>query len=180
LNDFEHRARVAKVRDAIRRLAATNQKTDQPTEKENPMKTQILAIASALLFSTVMASESRAQSRTMEANVPFAFEVGEKTMPAGTYRIESVLTGSGTLQVIRNANGDVQVTVSTILVPAKSENSAVELIFHRYGSHNFLAQIQNGDGHARELFESQLEKKLARSQAMNEIALLTHVPAERR
>jgi hypothetical protein len=144
------------------------------------MKTQILAIASALLFSTVMASEAQAQSRTVEANVPFAFEVGDKVMPAGTYRIESMLTGSGTLQVIRNTEGDVRVTLATIVVPAKNENSAAELFFHRYGSHNFLAQIQTGDGHARELFESQLEKKLARTQALNEIALLTHVPTERR
>jgi hypothetical protein len=180
LNDFEHRARVGEVRDAIWKLALTNQVTDLHTEKENPMKTQILATVGALLFSTVMAGDARAQSRTMEANVPFAFEVGDKVMPAGNYRIESMLTGSGTLQVIRNTNGDVRVTVATIVVPAKSENSAVELIFHRYGSHNFLAQIQDGEGHARELFESQLEKKLARSQAMNEIALLTHVPTERR
>jgi hypothetical protein len=180
LNDFEHRARVGGVRDWIWKLAVTSQETDQHTEKENPMKTQILATVGALLFSTVMASEARAQSRTMEANVPFAFEVGGKVMPAGNYRIESMLTGSGTLQVIRNTSGDMQVTVSTILVPAKNENSAVELIFHRYGSHNFLAQIQTGDGHARELFESQLEKKLSRSQSMNEIALLTHVPTERR
>lgn len=143
------------------------------------MKMQILAIAGAVMLSTVMAGECRAQSRTLEANVPFAFEVGDKTMPAGSYRIESMLTGSGSFQVIRGANGDVQVRVSTIAVPAKNEKSRSELIFHRYRNHNFLAQIQTGDGHGCELFESQLEKKLAHSQAMNEIALLTHVPAGR-
>jgi hypothetical protein len=157
-----------------------NQKTgSQRSEKENSMKTQILAIAGAVVLSTLMAAECRAQSRTLEAKVPFAFEVGDKTMPAGNYRIESMPTGAGSLQVIRSANGDVRVTLSTIAIPAKNGNSEPELIFHRYGNHYFLAQIQTGDHHARELFESRPEKELARSQAMNEIAVLIRVPAGR-
>jgi hypothetical protein len=143
------------------------------------MKTQILAIAGAVILSTFMAGECRAQSRTIEATVPFAFEVGDKTMPAGKYRIESIATGAGSLQVIRSAKGDLQVTLSAIAVPAKNANSGPELIFHRYGTHYFLAQIQTGGGHGRQLFESQQEKKLAHSEAMNEIALLIRVPAER-
>jgi hypothetical protein len=143
------------------------------------MKSQILAIAGAVVLSTFMAGECRAQSRTLEARVPFAFEVGDKTMPAGNYRIESIPTGAGSLQVIRSAKGDVQVTLSTIVIPAKNGNSEPEWIFHRYGTRYFLAQIQTGDGHARELFESQSEKKLAHSEAMNEIAVLIRVPAGR-
>ncbi len=143
------------------------------------MKTQILAITGAVVLSTLMAGECRAQSRTLEAKVPFAFEVGDKTMPAGNYRIESMPTGAGSLQVIRSASGDVRVTLSTIAIPARNGSSEPELIFHRYGNRYFLAQIQTGDHHARELFESRLEKELARSQAMNEIAVLIRVPAGR-
>ena len=141
------------------------------------MKSQILAIAGAVVLSTFMAGECRAQSRTLEARVPFAFEIGDKTVPAGNYRIESIPTGAGSLQVIRSAEGDVQVTLSTIAVPAKNANSGPELIFHRYGTRYFLAQIQTGDGHARELFESQREKKLAHSEAINEVALLIRATA---
>ena len=141
------------------------------------MKTQILAIASAVILSTFMAGECRAQSRTIEATVPFAFEVGDKTIPAGNYRFESMATGAGALQVIRSVKGDLQITLSAIAVPAKGANSGPELIFHRYGTIFFLAQIQTGDGHARELLESQREKKLAHSEAMNEVALLIHAPA---
>jgi hypothetical protein len=148
-------------------------------EKEDSMKTQILAITGAVVLSTLMAGECRAQSRTLEAKVPFAFEVGDKTMPAGNYRIESMPTGAGSLQVIRSASGDVRVTLSTIAIPARNGSSEPELIFHRYGNRYFLAQIQTGDHHARELFESRLEKELARSQAMNEIAVLIRVPAGR-
>jgi hypothetical protein len=157
-----------------------NQKTgSQRLEKENSMKTQILAIAGAVVLSTLMAGECRAQSRTLEAKVPFSYEVGDKTMPAGNYRIESMPTGAGSLQVIRSANGDVRVTLSTIAIPSKNGNSEPKLIFHRYGNHYFLAEVQTGDGRGRELFESQVEKKLARSEAMNEIAVLIRVPAGR-
>ena len=141
------------------------------------MKTHILAIAGAVILSTFMAGECRGQSRTIEATVPFAFEAGDKTIPAGNYRIESMATGAGSLQVIRSVQGDLQVTLSAIAVPAKNANSGPELIFHRYGTHYFLAQIQTGDGHARELLESQREKKLAHSEAMNEVALLIRAPA---
>jgi hypothetical protein len=157
-----------------------NQKTgSRRSEKENSMKTQILAIAGAVVLSTLMAGECRAQSRTLEAKVPFAFEVGDKTMPAGNYRIESIPTGAGSLQVIRTFKGDAQATLSAIAVPARNVNFGPALIFHRYGTHYFLAAIQTGDGHARELFESQLERKLARSEAMNEIAVLIRVPEGR-
>ena len=141
------------------------------------MKTQILAMAGAVVLLALMAGECRAQSRALEAKIPFAFEVGDKTMPAGNYRIESMATGAGSLQVIRSANGDAQVTLSAIAVPAKDANFGPALIFHRYGRNCFLAAIRTGDGHARELFESQLEKKLARSEAMNEIAVLIRLPA---
>jgi hypothetical protein len=160
-------------------MAARNGKMVQQVDEENPMKTEMLLLAGAVLLSTVMASKCQAQSRALEANVPFPFEVGDKIMPAGSYRIESLLTGSGSLEVIRSTNGEVRVTVSTIAVPVKNENSRVEWIFHCYRSHNFLVQIQTGDGHGRQLFRSQLEKKLAGSEARNEIALLTHVTAGR-
>ena len=143
------------------------------------MKTQILAIANTVILSTLLTGQCRAQSRTIEATVPFTFEVGDKAMPAGNYRVESIAPGAGSLQLIRSAKGDLQVRLSAIAVPAKNANSGPQLIFHRYGTHYFLAQIETGSGHGRQLFESQQEKKLARSEAMNEIALLIRVPAER-
>lgn len=141
------------------------------------MKSQILVIAGIVILLSFIAGECRAQSRALEAKVPFAFEAGDKTLPAGSYRIESMPTGAGSLQVIRSAQGGVQVTLSMIAVPAKNANSGPELIFHRYGTYYFLAQIQTGDGRGREVIESQLEKRLARTEAMNEIALMIRVPA---
>ncbi len=69
------------------------------------MKTKILAMAGAVLLSIIGAGVCGAQSRTLEVNVPFAFEVGNKTMPAGSYRVETVLTGNGSLQMLRSNSG---------------------------------------------------------------------------
>jgi hypothetical protein len=115
---------------------------------------------------------SCAQSRTLEAKVPFAFEVGDKIVPAGSYQIESIPTGANSLQVIRNAKGDVQATLSTIPVTGSSANSGPELIFHRYGNRYFLSQIRTGDGRVRELLPSQQEKELVGTEPTNDIAFL--------
>jgi hypothetical protein len=141
------------------------------------MKTQILAVTGALMLSMALASECRAQSRALEANIPFAFQAGNKTMPAGNYRIESMQTGAGSLQVIRSAGGDVQTTIWTIAPAVPDATEAPELIFHRYGSHYFLAQIRTGDGQVRELYPSRQEKEMARSQPRGEFTLLARAAA---
>jgi hypothetical protein len=146
-------------------------------KKETPMKTKILATAAAVLLSIVAAGECRAQSRSIEVNVPFAFEVGNKSMPAGSYRVESVPTGAGCIEILRSNNGDVRLPIPTTAATSINGTPASALIFHRYGNRYFLAEIQTGDGQARELFRSQQEKELARSGHRIEIALVNQTPA---
>lgn len=124
------------------------------------------------------AGQCRAQSKPLEANIPFAFEAGNKTMPAGNYRIESMQTGAGSVQVIRGASRDLQAIVSTSAVTATGATPAPELIFHRYGNHYFLAQIRTDDGRTRELLPSRQEKEVARSQARSELTLVARAAAK--
>jgi hypothetical protein len=138
---------------------------------EDPMKTK-MAMAVAVLLSTVVAGVCRAQSRPLEVNVPFAFEVGSKTMPAGSYRVESMPTGGGSLEILRATSSDVRLTISTMATALKSGTPGPALVFYRYGNRYFLVQIRTGDGHAREVFPSQQEKELARSEPKVEVALL--------
>jgi hypothetical protein len=146
-------------------------------KKENPMKTRILAMAGAVLLSIVTAGECRAQARSLEVNVPFAFEVGDKTLPAGSYRVESVPTGAGVLERLFSENGDVRLTISTIATTSNNGSPTSALVFHQYGNCYFLAQIRTGDGHAREVFPSRQEKELARSVQRIEVALVNQAPA---
>jgi hypothetical protein len=143
---------------------------------EDPMNTKILAIAGTVLLSIMAAGECQAQSRSLEVNVPFTFEVGNKTLPAGSYRAESIPTGAGSVTILRNNRGDVRMPISTTATASKSGTAASALVFHRYGTHYFLAQIRTGDGHAREVFASQQEKELARSEPKIEVALQGRTP----
>jgi len=141
------------------------------------MKTKVLAMAGAVLLSIVAAGECLAQSRSLEVIVPFSFEVGNKTLPAGSYRVEAVPTGAGSIEVLCSSSGDMRQTISTTTTTTESGSSAPALVFHRYGNRYFLAQIRTGDGHAREVFPSRQEKELARSEQRIEVALVNHAPA---
>lgn len=142
---------------------------------EEPMKKQMLAVAGAVLLSVVAAGECQAQSRPLDVSVPFTFEAGDKTLPAGNYRVEYVQTGAGSLEILRSNSGDVRLMISTMTTASSPATAAPALVFHRYANRYFLAQILTGDGHARELFPSRREKELARSQTRTDIALLAPV-----
>jgi hypothetical protein len=164
------------MRDA--RLEKCGKRTGSGSnQKEIPMRMQILAVAGALMLSMVAAGECKAQSKALMAHIPFAFEAGDKTMPAGNYRIEFMPTGAGSLQVIRSVEGDAKATISTIVEAAPDATSGPGLVFHRYGSQYFLAQIQTGDGHARQVFPSRQEKEMAHSQSRTEVALVARAAA---
>jgi len=136
------------------------------------MKKRALAVAVALIVSITAAGACFAHRRVVLANIPFVFEAGNKTLPAGRYQIETVPTGAGTLQRIRLVDGDAQVTVHTIAVASVDGKSAPELIFHRYGRSYFLAQIWNGEGKGQQLYKSESEKEIARTGARLEVAVL--------
>ena len=141
------------------------------------MRTNFLAMAGAVLLSIAAAGECLAQSRSMELNVPFAFEVGDKTLPAGSYRVEAVPTGAGALERLCSESGDVRLTISTIATTSNNGSPTSAMVFHQYGNRYFLAQIRTGDGHAREVFPSRQEKELARSVQRIEVALVNQAPA---
>lgn len=136
------------------------------------MKKKVLAVAVALIVSITAAGVCFAHRRVVLANIPFAFEAGNKTLPAGRYQIETVPTGAGTLQRIRLVDGDRQITVYTIAVTSADGKSGPELIFHRYGEKYFLAQIWNGEGKGQQLYKSAREKEMARTGAKLEVAVL--------
>ena len=142
------------------------------------MKRQALAVAVAFLLSIVAAGECYAhQQSVLVVNIPFAFQAGNKTLPAGEYSIESVSTGDGTLRMIRQIDGDALMIVATIAVYSKDGKSEPKLIFNRYGKRYFLSQIWAGEPRGQQLFKSEGEKELARTEAKVAVALLVHSPS---
>lgn len=140
------------------------------------MKRQAFAVAIALLLSIGAASVCSAQQRAVGANIPFAFQVGNKTLPAGEYRIERALVGTGNEQLIRDGDGVPLMFVPTMPVDSRDGKSEPRLIFNHYGNSYFLSQIWTAEGSGRQLFKSEREKEVARTEVKTEteVALLVY------
>lgn len=138
----------------------------------------VLAVAVVFLVSIIAAGECYAECRVLAVHIPFAFQVKDKTLPAGEYRIESLLTGDGVIHRILPMDGDSPIFVSTVAVDAKDGKSEPQLVFNRYGESYFLSQIWAGEGKGRQLFKSEREKELMRTKATVEVALLVHSPSK--
>jgi hypothetical protein len=79
--------------------------------------------------------------------------------------------------MLRSNNGETRLTISTMDAARISGTPAPSLVFHRYGNRYFLAQIRTGGGHARDLYRTSQEKKLALSESGVEVAILVQTPA---
>ena len=142
------------------------------------MKTKLCVVAVALLLSIVATGACYAQQYGLSVNIPFAFQAGDRTMPAGEYRVESALGDTRNIQRLRQVGGDAVMAFVTMPVEARSGHSEPQLVFNCYGQTKFLAQIWTGDREGRQLFKSKHEKQAANGERGREIALLLHQPID--
>ena len=83
----------------------------------------------------------------MNANIPFAFAVGDNILPSGEYEIRSALWyQNNTIQSIRRADGSHSAMVSTMTAEQKGQETKPRLIFTQYGHEYFLKQIWTAEG----------------------------------
>ena len=118
----------------------------------------------------LVAACANAQSVNVKANVPFDFVVGNVTIPAGAYSIQSIndSIGSPTL-VIRSANNKVARLVGSNGAENLNPAATSHLLFHRYGDTYFLAQIwMQGERHGRELTQTRRETEMAKNLRLSE------------
>jgi hypothetical protein len=136
------------------------------------MKKQILTVAAALVFAAMAPAASHAQQVT-QAKVPFAFQAAETRMPAGEYQIRRASWSGKAVQQIQRTDSSASTFVLTYGTDLRSNDAAAKLIFHCYGNECFLSEIWTGNGHALKLMESRREKHLSRSDAENELAVVS-------
>ena len=98
---------------------------------------RITAIALLAIANFAVAGTSFAQSRTVQAKVPFDFTVGNKLLPSGMYTVKEESTG---LIVIRNHDKAVGM-MSLVRPDGNKATGGGKLIFHKYGSQYFLSEI---------------------------------------
>jgi len=108
------------------------------------MKKHIYFHLIAAILASVLGVTAQAQSRNrqqLRVSVPFAFNVGNKLLPAGEYRL-SVVNPSSDRSVLQiaNLNGKSTMMVRTTDISGWSTSKA-KLTFRHYGEQYFLAQV---------------------------------------
>jgi hypothetical protein len=103
------------------------------------MKKRLFAFIFATVMATVLNSytASAQTSQTIKADVPFAFTTNGKTLPAGTYLIESV-SGNRAVWRIRGNDERARAFLLPVILTGSSEGNAL-LTFHQYGDKHYLA-----------------------------------------
>jgi hypothetical protein len=142
------------------------------------MKKQI-ALALATLAAAILAVQCYGQAITLKADIPFAFQVGNKALPAGEYSVESVSRTNNNVRMIRRTDAPVGALALTGPVDAKNGKSDIKLVFHKYGDTYFLSEIWTGGALGRKLAEPGREKELEREMSGTEVAVSLHFGPDR-
>ena len=115
------------------------------------------------LFIALAITSVQAESRgKLEVNIPFDFNVGSKTLPAGEYSVKRLTQNS---MLVVSADGKQSAIVQTLANAQQGVNekrAAERLVFRQYGNQYFLAQVwMVRDGEGRALNKSDAERKAA-------------------
>ena len=125
------------------------------------MKKQAYTMIALLVLvgSMAVAAQAQTSGRTqLIANIPFQFNVGNKTLPAGEYSVREVNPESGGVLLLRSRDGNANAVFQVESVISKAPESA-KLIFHRYGNKYFFVQAWiDGDNTGMQAPRSKAER----------------------
>src|SRR6266850_809005 len=144
-------------------------------EKEAHMKKQVRSFTILGLLLLMTAVSVRAQSeRSKLTNIPFNFIVGQKTLPAGEYTVETNRRDYDKVWLVQNREGDASALFTTMPVRANQTQEETKLVFHKYGDQYFLSQIWTPGGNTgRELLMPRIERELAKNGIEREKVVVT-------
>jgi len=77
----------------------------------------------------------------IRANIPFSFYVQDTRLPAGSYTLSMLDDSELQVMQIRSQDGKAAVVFDVDDTRLDSTPSTTELIFHRYGNHEYLSRI---------------------------------------
>lgn len=121
-----------------------------------------IAVSVLFLFFGSLPAFAQSLENLMTVQVPFDFQVGEKTFPAGKYVIKRDPQTPQLLQ-IHCPERNIAVIVYTITLNLPKESARTSLTFKEYGEKHFLSEVRVvGRGVGYELTRSKAEHQLAR------------------
>lgn len=118
------------------------------------MKRNLVVALMLVALSLLTVTTSFAQDKA-KYDVPFAFQVGKASLPAGTYTVSKVADHS---IVIRNRQQAGQAALMNYR-DRESKRQSPKLVFHKHGQRYFLAEAWVGDRTGMELLESERERE---------------------
>jgi hypothetical protein len=128
--------------------------------------TVVAGLALLLAGASVSARAAGLAGETLDAHVPFAFEVRGTNMPAGRYVVREAQEVDPNLLEIRSADGQ---RAAFFFVEDSGTRSTTpvqpRLVFDRVGEERFLRSLRLADGDRERLPVSTDEIRLARRQA---------------
>jgi len=146
------------------------------------MKNHSFLMAGFLVLSSMAASQVARAQEPLAVNIPFAFVVGNATLPAGEYRVQK-RDGNADVLLIHCLDPSESAVVITNAAEAKELQSESKLLFNRYGNRYFLSQVWTaGSMRGRQLLKSPREKEmaqLARIETKGEITLVARLSPAR-
>lgn len=114
-----------------------------------------------LLVMTAVSANAQNQRTKTVTNIPFEFNVGDKTLPAGEYTVRPNRSYSQNVWLIQNREEGINFYFFTMSV-SSGQSQEGKLVFHRYGNQYFLSQIwRSGDNSGRKLEIARRERELA-------------------
>jgi hypothetical protein len=128
-----------------------------------------LAMSLALLMSVA----SQAQTTHMKVAVPFDFSVGNVQLPAGEYELTALGPWGGLALSVRNVNSNAGSVVVSNSCRSQKPAANSELVFYRYGSEYFLAEVWNRNSLAgSQIRINPRQTELTKNQSRNEVVLI--------
>jgi hypothetical protein len=108
--------------------------------KEESMK-HIWKKASIVAGMVLWLALSATAQRSVKANIPFDFQIGDTTLKAGEYTIKAGASDLPEFLVFHDATGKAKAVVNGSRVETAESAGMRRLLFTRYGDRYFLSQV---------------------------------------
>ena len=105
------------------------------------MKRQLVVLIAVAIFATALTTNAFGQAgNRVVAKVKFDFNIGDRTFPAGEYRIESLGRQSYNILQIKSVR-DLSKNEFIVANHANLQKQTPRLVFQKYGENYFLTDI---------------------------------------
>jgi hypothetical protein len=105
------------------------------------MKRNLSTILSLVVMSLMFSATGAYAQSYAKAKVPFAFSVGSKQLPAGTYEVK--VEGTTSIMIRNIETGESALSLARYEAPRSKE---AKLVFNHVGDEYFLSQIWRESG----------------------------------